>query len=79
MKANLLKLKRKHLFWFELFYRDELNKRAIKRLSKKAIVLLEQKADEYWGWDIDREAYDACIIAAHVICETQNRICNESD
>lgn len=83
MKSNLLKLKRKHPFWFELFYQDQMNNRKVKRLSKKlsekAIGMLEQKANECWGWDIDRDAYDACIIAAHTIREIQNRIDNECD
>lgn len=83
MKANLLKLKRKHPFWFELFYREEMKNRKVKRLSKKlsekAITMLEQKANECWGWDIDRDAYDACIIAAHTIREFANRISNECD
>lgn len=81
MKANLLKLKRKHPFFFSLFYQDKLNAKRVKRLSRKlsekAISLLKQKADECWGWDIDRDAYDACIIAAHAIQELANRISNE--
>ena len=83
MKANLLKLKKKHPFWFELFYRDKMNNRKVKRLSKKlsekAIGILKQKADECWGWDIDRDAYDAYIIAADAIRELENSIIDEYD
>lgn len=83
MKANLLKLKRKHPFLFSLFYQNELDARKtarrFRKLSSVTICLLEQKANECWGWDIDREAYDACIIAAHTIREFANRINNECD
>ena len=81
MKTNLLKLKRKHPFWFELFYRNELNARKTARQftesSSIAIGMLKAKADECWGWDIDRDAYDACIIALHTIEQLKNKFDNE--
>ena len=81
MEANLLKLKRKHPFWFALFYQDELDARKTARqfqkLSSIAIRLLKTKADEYWGWDIDRDAYDACTIAHYEIERLKNKFENE--
>lgn len=81
MKTNLLKLKRKHPFLFELFYRNELNRRILARKFEKsssiAIAILKVKADECWGWDIDREAYDACIIALHTIEQLKNEFKDE--
>ncbi len=73
MKTNLLKLKRKHPFWFELFYQDEINRRTIKRISKKKrLFYLNKKQMNVGGWDIDRDAYDACIIALHTIEQLKN-------
>ena len=81
MKTNLLKLKRKHPFWFELFYRNELNRkemtRKIEKSSSIAIGLLKAKADDCWGWDIDRDAYDACVIAINTINNLKNKFKDE--
>lgn len=83
MKTNLLKLKRKHPFVFELFYRNELNRKIMKRKFKKsssmAIKMLKAKADDCWGWDIDRDAYNACIIAMHTIENLKNEFEDELD
>lgn len=79
MNTRLLKLCRKHPITFEVLYgsavRERGNQRAIRNLTKKA----KQLADMYWGWDIDREAYDTCIIAAHILQEHANRIDYELD
>lgn len=72
MKTNLLKLSRKHPVLFSLKYGRLIETRrqvhAIDKLTRRAKVI----ADTCWGLDIDRDTYDACIIAAHYLQELKN-------
>lgn len=74
MKANLLKLQRRHPLLFEIFYSNILRVRSRMRLIEKCRKILQQKADEFYGWEDDREAYDACIIAIHYLQSEKERL-----
>lgn len=69
MKTNLLKFSRKHYVLFCLKYGRLIEARRrvreIDSLTHKAKCI----ADQCWGWDIDRDTYDNCIIAAHTLQE----------
>lgn len=72
MNTKLLKFSRKHYVLFCLKYGRLIEARrrvrSIDKLTRKTKAL----ADTYWGWDIDRDTYDACIIAAHYLQELKN-------
>lgn len=79
MKTNLLKFWRKCPFVFYHFYGRELDSRKRARVFGKIKEMLQQKADEIWGCDIDREIYDACIISIYLIEKIKNEIRYEID
>lgn len=56
---------RKHL-------KDRLNAlEVVKNLTKRE---LKKKADEAWGWDIDRDVYDACIISSYLLSSRKDEV-----
>lgn len=59
MKTNLLKFSRKHQVLFNLKYGRLIEARRRVRFIDKLTHNAKAMADNYWGWDIDREAYDA--------------------
>lgn len=69
MKTNLLKFSRKHPVLYYLKYGQLIEARRrvreIDNLTRKA----KRIADASWGWDIDRDTYDTCIIAAYILRE----------
>lgn len=69
MKTNLLKFYRKHPVFFAILYGRQMDARKYARTITKAERFFKDHADACWGWDIDRDAYDACVIAAHMLKE----------
>lgn len=72
MKTNLLKFSRKHPVLFCLKYGRLIEARRRVRAIDKLTHKAQSIADACWGWDIDREAYDACILAAHYLRQIKN-------
>ena len=72
MKTNLLKFSRKHPVLFCLKYGRLIDDRRRVREIDKLTREVKATADACWGWDIDREAYDACILAAHSLRQIKN-------
>ena len=79
MKTNLLKFWRKCPFLFYHFYGRELDARQRARVFGRMKKRLKQKADECWGWDIDRELYDACVCSIYLIENLENEMHHEID
>lgn len=79
MKTNLLKLQRRHPLLFEVFYSNLLRVRARVRLIDKICKMKQQKADEFYGLEDDREAYDACIIIIYSLQNEKERLLYELD
>lgn len=79
MKTNLLRIKRRHPLLFEIFYSNLLRVRFRMRLVEKCQRMLQKKADQFYGWEDDREAYDACIIAIHELQIEKERLQYEFD
>ena len=72
MKTNLLKFSRKHPVLFCLKYGRLIDDRRRVREIDKLMREAKATADACWGLDIDREAYDACILAAHYLQQLKN-------
>lgn len=72
MNTKLLKFSRKHYVLFCLKYGRLIEAsrrvREIDKLTHKA----QSIADACCGWDIDRDTYDTCIIAAHYLQQVKN-------
>lgn len=79
MKTNLLKLQRRHPLLFGVFYSNILRVRARVRLIDKICKMIQRKADEWYGWEDDREAYDACIIIIYSLQNEKERLLYELD
>lgn len=39
----------------------------------------EKRADEAWGYDWERETYDACVLGRFLVNDIRDRLNNESD
>lgn len=83
MKTNLFRLQKRCPLLFEIFYGQTVNnRRRVRSINKKVRILqekLQEKADEFWGWEDDRDAYNACIIAACYLQEIKENLQNEPD
>ena len=79
MKTNLLKFWRKCPLLFYHFYDRELDARKRARVFDKMKKMLQQKADETWGWDIDRELYNACVLSIYLVEKLKNEMHHEID
>ena len=64
MKTNLLKLQRKCPFWFDVFYGHALIIRKSEKSVDRTIKVLRKWDDELYGWEDERENYDAAIISS---------------
>lgn len=79
MKTNLLKLQRKCPFWFDAFYGHALRIRKTERSVDNAIKALRKSADELYGWEDEREVYDAAIISIYLLRELRKDLHDELD
>lgn len=79
MKTNLLKLQRKCPFWFDVFYGHALRIRKAERSVERAIKALRKLADELYGWEDDRENYDAAVISIFLLQELKKDLHDELD
>lgn len=74
MKTNILKIQKRHQFLFEIFYAHILHGRRKIRVINKLQKMLKQKADELYGWEDDRETYDACVVAICYLSDIKESI-----
>lgn len=79
MKTNLLKLQRKCPFWFDVFYGHALRIRKSERSVDRMIKVLRKLADELYGWEDEREVYDAAIISTFLLLELRKDLHDELD
>ncbi len=77
MKTNLLKLQRKCPFWFDVFYGHALRIRKAERSVDKSINVLRKLADELYGWEDDREDYDAATVSIFLLSKLKDDLHNE--
>lgn len=79
MKTNLLKLQRKCPFWFDVFYGHALRIRKSERSVGGAIKAIEKLADDLYGWEDERENYDAAIISIFLLKKLRKDLHDELD
>lgn len=79
MKTNLLKLQRKCPFWFDVFYEHALRIRKDERSVDREIKALRKLADELYGWEDEREDYDAAIVSIFLLRELRKDLHDELD
>ena len=72
MKTNLLRFSCKHNLLFCLKYGRLIEARRRVREIDKLTHRAQSIADACWGWDIDRDTYDTCIIVAHYLKQIKN-------
>lgn len=63
MKTNkfLFFLCRKFPTFYDFHFRDRAHIRAARIAYKKLCKVINEQMNECWGWDIDREKYDALL------------------
>lgn len=62
MNTRLLRIRRKFPHFYKWKFNDELRRRKVASIWLKIRKEIDRQMDEAWGWDIDRDKYDALAV-----------------